>query len=151
MTTMSYLFQFVLLLIGFFVIWFLHVQIKKSEQDLKMKKNMVNDVINSNLVSQEIAMKKFIELIDIQIDLEVTHKFLPFITSSKKMDTLQIDGFCNDISESVYKHINKPNLSRFTIGCKLYENSFWLNYIVKKTTCMVMQAYLNTVNKHQEE
>lgn len=123
----------------------LYYHIKQQKINILEKEKQ----IYSDLIFQEDTIKGLLELIDIQIDLEVTHAFLPYISTTKSFNPINIDKLCNEISTKVFNQINKEHLIKFNKWNKIYKYSFWMDYIIKKTTCIVIQGYINIKNKNK--
>lgn len=113
---------------------------KKQKLEIEEKEK----IINSQLLDQEEAILKLMDVIDVQIELEMTHEFLPYISTSKNFDILTIDKICEKVSNNVFKSLNTKKLMKFNDYCGIYKDSFWANYIIKKTTCIGIARYLGT-------
>lgn len=134
------LFCILVLMISVTIFIFMINLIKKQKLELQ---NIEKDIV-SNLISQEETIKGLLEIIDIQIGLEIAHSFLPYLATSKQFEALNVDKICNKICMNVFNKFNKEQLIKFTKVNNIYEYSFWMDYIIKKTSCLVVETYLKS-------
>lgn len=137
-----------IMLVGIFTIFFFwsiygitvieRYFINKSEEMEKSSYSSISEDVES--------IDSVLNLIDNSINLYVAHKLREFYTTSRQYDVLKIDEDCKDIAESVYSDLNEGFLMNFIDANKVVTSEFWMKYIIKKTSCIL----LNTVKSLDE-
>lgn len=100
----------------------------------------------SNRSNQFDTINDFLDVLDRQIAFEVAYTLRRELTLGKNYNPINIDKDCNEISERVYSFINPDFLMEISKknGKNVYTSEYWMNYIVRRTTVMMLDGYTKT-------
>lgn len=112
---------------------------------LKIKEKELNSNFNNSIET----VNGLLNLIDNNIAIKVAHNFRESITLRKDYNVLNIDKDSHRIASEVYKEINPNIFINLNKTCKIYNEDFWMKYIVEKTTITMLDT-LSNVNYGRE-
>ena len=105
--------------------------------------------LNSNFNNSIETVNGLLNLIDNNIAVKVAHNFRESITLKKDYNVMNIDKDSHRIATEVYKEINPNIFINLNKTCKIYNEDFWMRYIVEKTTITMLDT-LGNVNYGRE-
>lgn len=119
---------------------FLLFTLKHIIKIFKLKEHILEKELYTNLKDQLETINELLDLIDNQINVEIAHKLRSEYTLGERYNQLNMDKDCRDISLRVYSSINKSLFIHIEKTMPIYNSSFWMHYITKKTTCSMLAA-----------
>ena len=125
---------FILYLFTNFIYEYFNLLIKTKEKELNSNYNDSIETINGLL-----------NLIDNSINIKVAHAFRESIVLKKEYNVMNIDKESQQIATQVYKEINPAIFTNLNKTSKIYNDEFWMRYIVEKTTISLLDT-LSHVN-----
>lgn len=99
--------------------------------------------LNSNFNNSIETVNGLLNLIDNNIAVKVAHNFRESITLKKDYNVMNIDKDSHRIATEVYKEINPNIFINLNKTCKIYNEDFWMRYIVEKTTITILDTLVN--------
>lgn len=102
--------------------------------------------VENNRSNQFNTINSFLDVLDRQIAFEVAYTLRRELTLGKNYNPINIDKDCNEIAERVFGFINPDFLLEISKknGKNVYTNEYWMNYIVRRTTVMMLDGYTKT-------
>lgn len=125
---------FILYFFTNFIYEYFNLLIKTKEKELNSNYNNSIETINGLL-----------NLIDNSINIKVAHAFRESIVLKKEYNVMNIDKKSQQIATQVYKEINPAIFTNLNKTSKIYNDEFWMRYIVEKTTISLLDT-LSHVN-----
>lgn len=122
------------------VVLFILVIFYQIIQILRLKRESLRKDLYTNLKDQIETINDLLDLIDNQINVEIAHKLRSVYSLNERYNQLNMDKDCQEISIRVYSSINKSLFIHIEKTMPIYNSSFWMIYITKKTTCSMLAA-----------
>ena len=104
------------------------------------KIDLMRKEMYTNLTNQIQTINELLDLIDNQINVEIAHKLRAEYTLGERYNPLNMDKDCVEISNRVYNSITKSVFINIDHVMPIYNDDFWMHYITKKTTCLMLSA-----------
>lgn len=94
--------------------------------------------LNGEFTDSIKTINGILDLIDKSVALKTAHAVKESIVLNKPYNPINLDKDCKKIADEIFNEFNQELFLNFNKVNHIYTEKFWMNYIIKKTTIMML-------------